>query len=121
MKLTYRPSFSVATQLMLRARQLYDMDPWDIPRLGQSRADFKPRFAVTWVLREMAKDFPSNRNPYSGPRVARLLGFADNTMVTYASRRAGQMRETDPDFRKVTDELLALGKAIGPIRVAEAA
>lgn len=112
---TSRPTFSVATQLIERAAELYDIDPWEIMRLGKQRQRFRPRWAVIWTLRQLNPPSASpNAKPYSYERIARLLGFEDHTTVMYGRDQAEALRKLDPKFQELTDDLLAYAQTLGP-------
>lgn len=62
------------------------------------------RFAVAWAARRAIE-------ACSLPRIGRALGGRDHTTILHALRRADALREADPDFRRLTDRLLAAAKA----------
>lgn len=109
-----RPTFSIAADLIIKAAELYDMDPWELPRLNNGRMGFRPRWAVAWVLAQLGRGYTRQSNPYSYVRIARLLGFADHTTVIYSLKQAEKLREQEPKFRALTDELLATTQTQGP-------
>lgn len=109
-----RPTFSVASTLVEIAAAAYDMDPWDLPRLGGQRLNFRPRFAVVWALRKLGENYGLHSNPYTQHRIARLLGFDDRTSVRYAFLRAEQLRKYDPKFKALTNMLVATARKTGP-------
>lgn len=66
-----------------------------------------PRQLSMWLIRELGIPPSIGRNPYSYPRVARMFSGRDHTTVMHAIARVTQYRETDPDFRDLSDRLLA--------------
>lgn len=108
-----RIPFLAAMDLIDRAAALYEMNPWQLVRRGRERKRFQPRFAVIWVLRQIGSGYPLQTNPYSYHRLAGLLGFDDHTSVRHAYLRATAMREQDPNFRTLTDDLLAYAHSLG--------
>ena len=57
------------------------------------------RFAIMWAAKALT--------PYSYPQIARALGGYDHTSIMYGCRRADELRDSDPDFRTLSDALLA--------------
>ena len=55
------------------------------------------RFAVMWGAKRLTD--------YSLPRIGQRLGGFDHTSVIHGLRRAEQLRETDQDFRFLTDAI----------------
>ena len=115
----YRPTFSVAAELIEYAAHLYGIEPWDMARLGRQRRRFQPRFAVIWAMRQMAPGYSTHGNPYSYHRIAKMLGYEDHTSVIYGEREAAKMREADPKFRELTDKLMEFIRTRHPqVRIA---
>lgn len=56
------------------------------------------RFAIMWAARQLTN--------YSYPRIGHALGGFDHTSVIHGIRRAEQLRETEPDFRALTDAMI---------------
>lgn len=56
------------------------------------------RFAVMWGAGKLTT--------YSLPRIGEALGGYDHTSVLHGQRRAEELRETDAEFRRLTDALL---------------
>jgi chromosomal replication initiation ATPase DnaA len=63
----------------------------------------RARFAAAWAARHALG--------YSHARIGAGLGRRDHTTILGALRRAEQMREKDPAFRRLTDRLLAAAEA----------
>lgn len=70
--------------------------------LGPTRSEriCKARFAIAWVAQEGFG--------LSSVAIGRALGDRDHSTVLAAIKRANAWREADPDYREVTDGLLAL-------------
>lgn len=107
-----RPAFSVATRLISHAADHFGIEPLDVLRTRGQRRKFRARFAIIWALRQLGQ--PGNQNPYSYPRLAKLLGFDDHTSAWHGYKEAVKLRETDPDFRQLSNELLALAVSTHP-------
>lgn len=110
----FRPAFNVANQLLAYAAELHQLEPWDLVKRGKLRQRFLPRFAVIWTLRQMCPPGHRNNNPYSYPRLAKLLGYEDHTSIMYAEKEAAKQREIDPGFKELTDRLLAYAQSVEP-------
>lgn len=108
-----RPAFSVATQLIEEAGRQFGIDPVTLFRRGRFRDQAHPRFAVIWALRQFAPP-DKRRHAYSYPRLARLLGFDDHKSVMHGYHRAVAMRDQDPNFRRITNELVTYAMTLGP-------
>ena len=59
------------------------------------------RFAIMWAARELMPSL------YSFERIGESLGGLDHTSVLHGRRRAVQLRESDAEFRQLTDALIA--------------
>jgi chromosomal replication initiator protein len=57
----------------------------------------RARWAIVWVARSV------RGTGYA--RIGRALGGRDHSSIAHAERRAIFLRETDPDFRELTDTL----------------
>lgn len=73
--------------------------PTELVSLRRSRHLAFGRFAIMWAATQLTN--------YSYPRIAEALGGFDHTTIIHGVRRAEQLRETDPDFRHLTDALIA--------------
>ena len=73
--------------------------PVDLLRSRRTKQFATARFAIMWVARKAT--------PYSYPQIGRALGGFDHTSILHGVRRAEVLRETDPTFRRLSDELLA--------------
>lgn len=121
-QLLTRPAFSVATKLISYAADLYEMDPWELVRSGRQRRKFYPRWAVIWTLRQLGAPGSQQNNPYSYPRLARLLGYGDHTSAIHGYNEIERMRRADPKLRELTDKMLAFARTMEPqVAVSEAA
>ena len=60
----------------------------------------RARFAVIWVVKQLRPDF-------SYPQIGRSLGDRDHSTIMAGEFRASQFRDSDEDFRALTDKLMA--------------
>lgn len=100
---TVRPAFSVCMQLVEKAGELWDVPTWRLTKRERTRKIAYARFGVVWALRETGLTFWA---------IAHHLGFKGHRSVMYACKQAQRMRETDPDFKSNTDDLLAYARAL---------
>src|SRR5687767_5679094 len=119
---SYRPTFSIVNDMLDAAADMFGIEPWDITKRGRSRQQFIPRFAVIWVLRQLSPEQGrGTNNPFSYPRLAKMLGYEDHTSVLHGYREAEKYRDKWPKFRRITDELLRFARSTEPRVLSKAA
>ncbi len=64
----------------------------------------RPRFVWVWLVKEISRE--------SYPQIARFVGYGDHTTVMHACQRVNGWRQSKPDFKVVTDQLLQIGRAL---------
>lgn len=69
----------------------------DLLSADRSASLFRARAAVCWLARELT--------PASLPQIGAILGGRDHSSILHACRRAADMRDRDPAFRRLTDRL----------------
>lgn len=74
------------------------VSPWDLRGQRRFASLFRPRCAVCWLARRLTST--------SLPQIGALLGGRDHSSILNACRRAAELREQDPAFRRLTDRLL---------------
>lgn len=98
-----RPAFSVCMQLVGKASEFWDVPSWRLLKRERTRKVAYARFGVIWALRETGITFWA---------ITKHLNFKEHTSAMYAYKKAQRMRETDPEFRAKTDDLLAYARAL---------
>lgn len=73
--------------------------PTELISNRRSRVQAHGRFAIMWAAKRLTR--------YSYPRIARALGGFDHSSVIHGCRRAEALRDEDPDFRALSDALIA--------------
>lgn len=78
----------------------YEMGVQRCDLVGNDRSAglFRARAAVCWLARQLTSA--------SLPQIGAILGGRDHTSVLHACRRAADMRDHDPAFRRLTDRLV---------------
>lgn len=78
----------------------YEMGVRRVDLLGADRSAslFRARAAVCWLARELT--------PASLPQIGAILGGRDHSSILHACRRAADMRDRDPAFRRLTNRLV---------------
>jgi chromosomal replication initiation ATPase DnaA len=74
--------------------------------MGSSRRPQYVRARFTWVWTVW------KTGEYSLPRTAQATGYCDHTTVGWAIKRVEGWRAAQPDYRLVTDNLLAIGQGL---------
>lgn len=64
----------------------------------------RPRFVWVWLVKQVGRQ--------SYPQTAALCSYGDHTGAMHACRRVEGWRQTQPEFRIVTDQLLEIGHAL---------
>lgn len=73
---------------------------------GHKDADAaRARSASAWVFRNRWVD-----NPTGMTTISRLIGCADGNSISTILNRADRFRDSDPNFRRLTDELLRISR-----------
>lgn len=78
----------------------YEMGVRRVDLLSGDRSPslFRARAAVCWLARKLTA--------HSLPQIGAILGGRDHSTVLHACRRAADMRDSDPAFRRLTDRLV---------------
>lgn len=84
--------------LIERAAAAYGIRSIDVRSARRSRSTIRARWAVAWAARIGTE--------YSYPRIAAALGGRDHTTIMHGIDRAVALREQDPEFRALCDELV---------------
>ncbi|UIJ46925.1 hypothetical protein LZK98_08275 [Sphingomonas cannabina] len=84
--------------LVADASNLFGVSAAEIMADGRRFAALRARYAISWVSQEATK--------LSLTEVGRRLGERDHTTIIHALERAKELRGTDANFRRATDELL---------------
>lgn len=100
------PIVNLSVAVVAEAARLSRLEPVDLMVRSRKRERAYPRFAACWALNR------HDRSKYSTPRLARLVGFKDHTSVVYALRKAEKLRAENPEFRELSDKLLAFADAL---------
>lgn len=79
----------------------------DIVGASRYKGYARARFAIAWVERQCHR-------PASYPQIAHVLGGRDHSTIVQAVKRAAALRAAEPEFRQVTDQLLAFFKQETP-------
>lgn len=87
-------------RLVEMAAVTFNVPPATITGPIRSRKYVQARFAVMWVAREVFA--------LSTPVIGRALGNRDHSTVLAGLSRCEEWRDADPDYREITDRLLAI-------------
>lgn len=107
-----RPAFRITAAVVEEAARVHQLEAWQLLRRNRERQYSHVRFGIIWVLRQLGGSYN---------RIRDQLGFEDHKSVMYGHRQAALMRDTDPEYRQWTDDLLRYASTISPMVVAEAA
>lgn len=110
-----RPTFTIAVALVQEAARLRGIkEPAFLMKRDRTRTLAYARFGIIWVMRNI-------ETPISYHRIRNQLGFKDHKSVMYGEYMATVFRESDPEYRQFTDDLLRFALSIEPKVTAEAA
>lgn len=80
------------------AAEFYDLRRSDILGSAKEQPAALARHIAVWLLRRA--------DGRSMPKIARIIGYRDHTVVLYAIRKIDRMRGDDRLFKTVTDQML---------------
>ncbi len=98
-RLRCRSSATVLGQIVPFVAQAIQASERELAGPCRAKKLARGRFAVVWAARRLSR--------YSLPQIAAALGGRDHSTIISALRRADQLRGEDPEFRRLTDAVVA--------------
>lgn len=90
---------ATAEGILIEACKLTKLSPDMLRSRNRAHAIARPRQACALVIRRRTK--------WSTTQIAKFLGLMDHTTILHASRKAEDLIEFEPSFRRLVDALMA--------------
>lgn len=100
--------FGMTYELVKYAAALRDLTPDEVLAHTRSQSICQLRFAIIWALRQL------NPKIYSYHQIKMALGYDDHTSIYNGYMRAVARRDTDHQFRYLTNRLLNFARSRSP-------